>query len=332
IPFTFSEEDLLGEKRLQIPIYDRKITGNVELKEVLAFVAKDDKQYMLQTRVGDFNYMPTGNLKITVDSAKVMSTGTVRPDQADRIVKEMAWTIKGSSITRNHLMVLDLIANTNWERPIYFAVTVGGDNYLGLEKYFQIEGLAYRLVPIEQTTKDGQTGEVNNVAMYENMVNKFQWGNMHLPQVYHGTETERMSLNYRSMYARLANSLIAAGKNEEAIKTLDRCMEAIPHESIPLNFSAAGIVEGYYKVGEFEKGNAIALQLMDVYAQEIEYYTRLDRTQVSRLGNEPEIAMSVLQKLLILARVHKQDEVLATIEARFDEIESKYMQSPLSTK
>jgi hypothetical protein len=332
IPFTFSEEDLLGEKRLQIPIYDRKITGNVELKEVLAFVAKDDKQYMLQTRVGDFNYMPTGNLKITVDSAKVMSTGTVRPDQADRIVKEMNWTLKGSSITRNHLMVLDLIANTNWERPIYFAVTVGGDNYLGLEKYFQIEGLAYRLVPIEQATKDGQTGEVNNVAMYENMVNKFQWGNMHLPQVYHGTETERMSLNYRSMYARLANSLIAEGKKEEAIKTLDRCMEAIPHESIPLNFSAAGIVEGYYKVEEFEKGNAIALQLMDVYAQEIEYYSRLDRTQVSRLGNEPEIAMSVLQKLLILARMHKQDEVLATIEARFDEIESKYMQSPLSTK
>ncbi len=332
IPFTFSEEDLLGEKRLQIPIYDRKITGNVELREVLDFVAKDDKQYMLQTRVGDFNYMPTGNLKITVDSAKVMSTGTVRADQADRIVKEMTWTLKGSSITRNHLMVLDLIANTNWERPIYFAVTVGGDNYLGLEKYFQIEGLAYRLVPIEQKTKDGQTGEVNNVAMYENMVNKFQWGNMHLPQVYHGTETERMSLNYRSMYARLANSLIAEGKKEEAIKTLDRCMEAIPHASIPLNFSAAGIVEGYYKVEEFEKGNAIALQLMDVYAQEIEYYTRLDRTQVSRLGNEPEIAMSVLQKLLILARIHKQDEVLATIEARFDEIESKYIQSPLSTK
>ena len=332
IPFTFSEEDLLGEKRLQIPIYDRKIPGNVELKEVLDFVAKDDKQYMLQTRVGDFNYMPTANLKITVDSAKVMSTGTVRPDQANRIVKEMTWKLKGSSITRNHLMVLDLIANTNWERPIYFAVTVGGDNYLGLEKYFQIEGLAYRLVPIERANKDGQTGEVNNVAMYENMVNKFEWGNMDMPEVYHGTETERMSLNYRSMFARLANSLIADGKKEEALKTLDRCMEAIPHESILLNFSAAGIVEGYYKLGEFEKGNAIALQLMDVYSQEIEYYTRLDRSQVARLGNEPEIAMSVLQKLLILARVNKQDEVLETIETRFDEIESKYIQSPLSTK
>jgi hypothetical protein len=332
IPFSFNEEDLLGEKRLQIPIYDRKIAGHVELKEVLDFVARDEQQYMLQTRVGDFNYIPTANLKITVDSAKVVSTGTVRPDQADRIVKEMKWKLKGSSITRNHLMVLDILAQTNWERPIYFAVTVGSDNYLGLEKYFQIEGLAYRLVPVERNSKDGQTGEVNTVAMYENMVNKFEWGNMHMPEVYHGTETERMSLNYRSMFARLANSLIEEGKKEEALKTLDRCMEAIPHESILLNFSAAGIAEGYYKLGEFEKGNDIAIKLMEVYAQEIEYYSQLSRAQVARLGNEPEIAMSVLQKLLILARVHKQDELLETIETRFDEIEAKYIQSPLSRK
>ncbi len=332
LPFRFSEEHLLGEKRLQIPIYDRKIPGHVELTEVLDFVAKDDKQFLLQTRVGDFNYIPTANIKLTVDSAKVLETATVRPDQADKIVKEMKWKLKGSSITRNHLMVLDIIASTNWERPIYFAVTVGGDNYLGLEKYFQVEGLAYRLVPMERGSNDGQTGAVNTVAMYDNMVNKFSWGNMHLPEVYQGTETVRMSLNYRSMFARLANSLIVEDKKEEALKTLDKCMEAIPHESIPLNFSAAGIVEGYYKIDEFEKGNAIALQLMEVYSQEIEYFTRLSRKQVARLGNEPDIAMSVLQKLLILARVHKQDEVLETVEARFEEIESQYLQSPLSRK
>ena len=259
-----------------------------------------------------------------------MATGTVRPDQADRIVKEMKWRLKGSSITRNHLMVLDIIAQTNWERPIYFAVTVGGENYLGLQKYFQIEGLAYRLVPIESNNKDGQTGEVNTVAMYENMVEEFKWGNMDKPEVYHGTETERMSLNYRSMFARLANALIAENEEEKALKTLDRCLEAIPHESILMNFSGAGLAEGYYKLGEFEKANEIATQLMDVYSQEMQYYLTLDRREVARLGNEPDIAMSVLQKLLILARVHKQDELLEQLEARFDEIESKYVVSPLS--
>jgi hypothetical protein len=341
LPFTFSEDALLGEKRLQIPItqeyfeqsFRRKLGDqHIELKEALAFVAKDEKQYMLPTRVGDYNYLPSGNLKLTVDSAQVMKTGTVRPDQADRIVKEMKWKVSGSSITRNHLMVFDIIANTNWERPIYFAVTVGGDNYLGLQKYFHTEGLAYRLVPIESNSRDGQTGEVNTVAMYENMVNKFKWGNMDKPEVYHGTETERMSLNYRSMFARLANRLIEEGEKEKALKTLDRCMEAMPHESILLNFSAAGLVEGYYKIEEFEKGNDIAIKLLDVYSQEMEYYLSLGREQVARLGNEPDIAMSVLQKLMILARVHKQDELLESLEARFDVIESKYLQSPLSRK
>ncbi len=342
LPFTFTEDHLLGEKRLQIPISQqyfeqrfKRSLGNrhLELSTLLEFVRKDGEEYLLEApRVGVFNYLPTGNVKFTVDSAQVLKTGTVRPDQADKIVKEMKWKLKGSSITRNHLMVLDIIANTNWERPIYFAVTVGSDNYLGLEKYFQIEGLAYRLVPIEKTSKDGQTGEVNTIAMYENMVHKFKWGNMHMPDVYHGTETERMSLNYRSMYARLANALIEEGKEEEAKETLDRCMEAIPHESILLNFSAAGIADAYYKLGEYEKANDIAMKLMDVYGQEMTYYLRLDRKQVAKLGNEPDIAMSVLQKLMILARVHDQQELLETLESRFDEIETQFQGSALSRR
>jgi hypothetical protein len=163
-------------------------------------------------------------------------------------------------------------------------------------------------------------------------VNKFQWGNMHMPEVYHGTETERMSLNYRSMYARLANALIAEDKKEKALQALDRCMEAMPHESILLNFSAAGIVEAYYKLEQFEKGNDIALKLADVYGQEIEYFARLDRNQVNRLGNDPDIAMSVMQKLLILARMHKQDAVLEQLEARFADLEDKYLSSPMGRK
>ena len=100
--------------------------------------------------------------------------------------------------------------------------------------------------------------------------------------------------------------------------------------SILLNFSAAGLAEGYYKLGEMEKANDIALKLMDVYSQEMSYYLTLDRYEVARLGNEPDIAMSVLQKLLLLARVHKQDDVLNQLEERFEEIETRYMNSPLA--
>ena len=73
-------------------------------------------------------------------------------------------------------MVLDILANFNWERPIYFAITVGRDNFMGLEKYFQLEGLAYRLVPYQAVSSDGQTGVVHSDKMYSRLVTEFNWG------------------------------------------------------------------------------------------------------------------------------------------------------------
>lgn len=307
VPLSFSEDQLRGDKRLQVPIVDKGIPGHSELKDVMKFVGEDGKQFTLQTTVGDYNYIPTKNVKLTVDSAKVIETGTVKPEDAHRIVKEMKWSLRGSSITRNHLAVLDILANNNWERPIYFAVTVGGDNYLGLQKYFRVEGLAYRVVPILANCTDGQTGEIYTDAMYENMVNQFQWGNMHLPDVYHGTETERMSLNYRSMFGRLAKQLIVEDKREKALATLDRCIEAIPHESIPYNFSMIGAVEAYIELGEHEKGIDIADKLAEVSADQIRYYAKFDKKQVKLLDSEPRIAMSVLQKLALVARLNNPE-------------------------
>ena len=335
-----------------MPIVERDIQGHIELKDVMNFVAQEGKEFKIQTTVGDYNYIPTRNVKLTVDSAAVIETGTVKPEDAGRIVKEMKWRIKGSSITKNHLMVMDIIANNNWERPVYFAVTVGGDNYLGLEKYFRLEGLAYQVVPVEAANTDGQTGEIEPDIMYENFVNKFEWGNMHRPDVYHGTETERMSLNYRSMFARLANALIADGQPEKARQALERCMESIPGESIPYNFSMLGIVEAYHKLGDHEKANEIAMDLADVMKKELVYYTRFDKSQVNRLDNEPRIAMSVLQKLALEARMNapnprldtanltpdtlemldKQAEHYELMDSLFLEMQELYYNSPLAVE
>ena len=315
LPFSFTKEQFLGDKRLQVPVVDRGIPGHSELKDIMNFVGQDGKDFTLPTSVGDYNYIPTKKVKLTIDSAQVIKTGTVKPEDAHRIVKEMKWNLKGSSITRNHLAVLDIIANNNWERPIYFAVTVGGDNYLGLQKYFRVEGLAYRLVPVLANSTDGQTGEVYTDAMFENMVNKFNWGNMHMAEVYHGTETERMSLNYRSMFGRLAKQLIVEGRREDAKLCLDRCLEAIPHESIPFNFSMIGAIEAYIELGEHEKAIDISNKLADLSAHQIRYYAKFDKNQVKALDNEPRIAMSVLQKLALVARLNTPDPALEGAEA-----------------
>ena len=132
-------------------------------------------------------------------------------------------------------MVLDMLAHNNWERPIYFAITVGSDNFMGLEKYFQLEGLAYKLVPYEAKSPDGQTGEVNADIMYDNLVNKFSWGGLNNPNVYLDETNTRMVMNFRNNFARLAEALISNGKTDSALIALDKCVKEMPNTTAPFN-------------------------------------------------------------------------------------------------
>lgn len=328
LPFSIGKEKLLGDRRLQLPLVDRKIEGYVDLKKVIDFVSRDEKEYKVPMGSTEFNYLPTHKFRIPVDSAKVIANGTVSIADSANIVKAIEWEVEDNYITRNHLMMLDILANNNWERPIYFAVTVGDDLYLNLQDYFRVEGFAYRLVPVKNTPKDGQTGTVAADKMFDNMVNNFAWGNMRDSSLYHGTETVRMSMNYRNMFARLAFALIDQGKNAEALKTLDRCMEEIPSSSIELNFSALAIMEAYYRLGENEKANKIAEKMADIYTREMDYYTSLPLEFAQRTGKQPRIAFSVLQRLVQVTGTYKQTELNERLKKIFDEKKDAFVNSP----
>ena len=147
-----------------------------------------------------------------------------------------------------------MLAHNNWNRPVYFAITVGNDHYMNLEDYFQLEGLAYRVTPIKRKSEEG-TGWINVEKMYDNLVNKFQWGNMEKEGVYMGEQVQRMSTNYRSNFARLAKLLAQQGDTLRAIKTLDRCMEVMPPNKIQVDYFCVHLADAYYKAGNTEKAN-----------------------------------------------------------------------------
>jgi hypothetical protein len=328
LPFSIKEDKLLGDRRLQIPLVDRKIEGYVDLKKIIDFVSRDEKEYTVPTGAGDMNYIPTQKFRIPVDSATVVNNGTVPAAQAKDIVKAIEWQVEENFITRNHLMMLDILANNNWERPIYFAVTVGDELYLNLQDYFRVEGFAYRLVPIKNTPKDGQAGTVDADKMYESMVNKFAWGNMNDSCVYQGTETSRMSMNYRNMFARLAFSLFEEGKKEQAVQTLDKCLEQIPASSIELNFAALPLMEAYYRAGENEKANKLAERIGKVYGREMDYFISLPLEFALRTGKEPRIAFSVLQRVVSITAMYKQTELSERLKKMFEEKKERFVNSP----
>ncbi len=225
-------------------------------------------------------------------------------------------------------MMLDILANNNWERPIYFAVTVGDDLYLNLQDYFRVEGFAYRLIPIKNTPKDGQTGTVDADKMFDSMVTNFAWGNMSDSSVYQGTETARMSMNYRNMFARLAFSLFEEDKKEKAVQTLDKCLKEIPPSTIELNFAALPLMEAYYRAGENEKANKLAERIADVYGREMDYFISLPLEYALRTGKEPRIAFSVLQRVVSITTIYKQTELSGRLKKMFDEKKERFMNSP----
>jgi len=135
-----------------------------------------------------------------------------------------------------YLYMLDIIAKNvadGWKRPIYFAVSINPDSFLGLEKYFQLEGLTYRLVPIDAEGQGGYTGRIRSDVMYDNLMNDFTFGNIEKPGVATSETIRRMATNLRSNYSRLAIQLIEEGEKEKAVNVLDKGLTYLNNEKIP---------------------------------------------------------------------------------------------------
>lgn len=152
--------------------------------------------------------LPTSGLRVSVDKQKVLDNGIVSAEYADRIVETIEWKIPKSTIFKADLMILDMVAHFDWERPIYFASSADRATYLGLDKYFFAEGLVYKLVPIlvDGSRNPNSLGEVNKTRMYENLMATFKWGNMDKEGTLVDYYTRRLTNNYRVQFSVLADA------------------------------------------------------------------------------------------------------------------------------
>ncbi len=331
LPISLTEEQLRGEVRLQLPVYE-KFKDARDAKWIIdEFVAKEGSEYTLPTSVGQYHYIPTRKITLQVDTNLVLKNGLVAPELAKEVLPVIEWDLKGTAITRNSLIIIDILAHNAWKRPVYFAITVGKENFMGLEKYFQMDGFAYKIVPVLRKSFDGQQGFMINNKMYDLMMNKFKWGNMKDPKVYQGAETERMCGNYRNLFARLANGLSMEGKKDSAIKVLDKCMEELPGTAIPFNYSAMSVVDAYFRAGNVEKGNKLNRQLFDQYKHDLIYFIHLDKSlaKAKFVDDDPKMAFTVISRLAQLSRAYKQTAEADAMDKEVKEMEGKLMSSPI---
>ncbi|MFM9051168.1 MAG: protein O-mannosyl-transferase family [Bacteroidota bacterium] len=365
IPISWTPDKYVLGRRDYIAYYDRGIKDPVELSELIEFMGSDDPAVQARSQSGEMiNYYPTRKVRMQVDAAAVLANKVVTPDLANKIVPYLEFELPESYIMKNDLTILNILANNNWKRPIYFATTVGTDAYVNLQSYFQLEGLTYRLVPIyTPVTNEVATGRVATGIMYENVMNKFVFGNMNDEKIYLDENNIRMTTNFRINLARLAEGLLSEGKKDSAVKVLDKCIEITPDKTIPYNYFMINIAALYYQAsGDLDptgqrtttiktdykgnvissepdrkgidstkvdkaliaKGNAIVERLTEIYGEQLDYYISLKKTKFwSTVDTDKRQAIYILNSVNDLVRQTSQKELSAKVDKRFMDLFSQ---------
>ena len=325
LPISFTHDQYVqGTRDVVYLMEDPRLKGSVELKKALEFVKDDNPRTKLE-QADNAAYIPSKKLYYVVDKAAVIKNKVVEPQDYNKIVDTITIDFSDKHyITKDELMVLDMIANNNWERPIYFAITIGRDKYLNLQDYFQLEGLAYKLVPIKTPSDGISFGRVNTRLMYANVMENFKWGNMNDPKVYIDENNGRMMQNIRNTFDRLASSLVAEGDNTKAAKVLDRCIELIPHKTVPYNYFSMMMAETYFKAGQAQKGKEIITTIMDSYEEQLDYFFKLKKPMRNSVDNEIQRILYFMREMSMISSRNDQPELLKEVSASFNNYIERY--------
>ncbi|WP_411029311.1 protein O-mannosyl-transferase family [Spongiimicrobium sp. 3-5] len=287
-------------------IYYQGLPGIAEkrwnIKDFMNWIGSDKPQtklkYVLEKQEADLSqfsestlnlvYYPTHKIRIDVDKDVVLKNGLVREKDAAQIVDYIDIDLPRSAITKNRIMMLDVIANNNWERPIYFSGGSYDDaEYIWMKDYLQLDGIAYKLVPIETKYEGGlDMGRVDEDLGYR-IVKKLDWGNLGSPNIYHDPQTRKQGgVTLRIALARLAEKLIAENKISKAKEIIEIAMAHIPVDYFGYYTFLEPYVDSYYKVGETIKARGLFQKLKKVYEERLNYYasTPLDE-QYGKIEN-----------------------------------------------
>ncbi len=314
LPFSISSEKYIqGTRDVVYLMNDSRISRHtIGLKEAIDFIADDNPATKLK-QADNAAYIPKKVLSFKVDKDAVIRNKVVRPEDYDKIVDTITIDLSDRNyISKDEMMILDLLATNNWERPIYWAITVGRNKYMNLENYFQVEGFAYRLVPLKSVSQPDrlQFGSVASDIMYDNIMNKFKWGGMNNPKVYLDENNMRMMTNVTNSFNRLASTLIDEGKIDSAITVIDRCFELVPMSIAPPGYFTIELANNYFKAGANEKGKQVLEQAFESFNDDLSYYFSLDRKFIQSKSVNEEIQRTIffLQIVERSAKANNQTE------------------------
>jgi hypothetical protein len=328
MPIRFKHEQYQQGTRDFI-LYAPTTEQRIDVNQLLDFIALDTVAAQKELRNGHMvNFYPTNKVRLAVDKNQVIKSKIVSPHQYDSIVPYIDIDLPKSALYKNRIIMLDIIANNKWKRPIYFSGgSMSKDEYLWMRDYLQLEGMVYKLVPIKTPLpEDGSSldmGGIDPEKMY-GIVMAWDWGNSESPNIYHDPETRRNSLSYRNNLARLMEALINEGKKDKAKKIIDLAMTKMPLEYFGYYPFLTPFIKGYYNVGEKEKARQLIAKLQVKYKQNLDYYGKMPQSNQVEMSGEIGGDLENLRSLLHLLQDNADLELYNKGRKEFNAYNSRF--------
>jgi len=275
---------------------DKKLPGYTDLKEVFDFITSDNQAMMEPYQSGQMgNYLPTKSFKLAVNPADVMTNNVITPEQQSQLAPEIDWKYPSNYITKENLAMIDILSHNNWVRPICFTTTIGTENLIGLQQYLYREGFTYRLLPLKvDTANKDQLDKINSLVMYDNMMNKFRYGNFkHAKYLDHESTTMFYPVMVTTFFD-LIDGLMKEGHPDLAKKALQKYDEVLPdlYTGLDVVDRKVFLAKTAYELNNIVLGDKFVKGIDDYLTDQLNYDEQLLQNNSSEL-NQRDVQYSV---------------------------------------
>jgi hypothetical protein len=289
---------------------------HIELNDLLEFISSTDTATKYKYNDEYIPYIPTTRLQFTVDKKKVLKAGVVSPEDSADIVPVMKWDFKKRSVIyQNDIAMLDIIASAGFSRPIYLALTVDEDYYLGLSDYLQFDGFAYKIVPVQYHTDDYPYGRVNCDALYKKLRDKFCYASLTDGSVTLSESHQRMITVYKNQFAQLAEELIEDNKPDSAREILALYFGKFPLGKVSIDYFMIPFAKCFYQLSDTKKANNLVNILLTTFTAKLDICKKKGMTSAD---TEISIALAILSQIRDLTAQFNQSSLSNSIQASYD--------------
>ncbi|AOM77925.1 DUF2723 domain-containing protein [Pedobacter steynii] len=327
LPISMKESQYVQGERDVMYYQDKDIAGNVELKTIVELLLSENNEDKVPLNDGrKVNFIPTKNFKLTINKADAIKNGAANPADSARIAPALEWTFNKGYVTKGTLAMFDILVHNDWKRPIYFASTVPSDQYNGLDKYLYNEGLALRLMPFKPDTAAAKSEQLNIGPLYNNVMNKFVWGNVKNARYLDTQSGDDISI-FTNVFNNTISGLLKEGKVEDAKKVVNRYFEVMPEKFYGMRsmMGAYFMAENLYLLNDQKRANALIEKSAEYIQKELTYLADVSQSKNRFIGNQNvQLGMSFLNQMARTAAEYKQTKLSKDLNDKFAVLEARF--------